>query len=170
MKTIKIYITGDILAVDYCTQIAEFEENYYLTCGWNTVTGLYVNPKNEWDLENEENVVKKKGKYVKNNQFFHGMMGDGTDHPLPVELHTRVYYNQFACYVLELEDEEEFDIKKVQLEKSMEFETDIIPYFIVAEYILYDGKKIDTEDTLDYCPEDKIYDEYVVEELLDRNY
>lgn len=95
MKQIKIKITGDIIALDYCTQDLpedeDFYGNYYLTCGWNTVTGLYVN-----DIE--DNVVKQKGKYVKTKEFFHDLFSEEGDHPLPVDCHARVYCDEEAEY------------------------------------------------------------------------
>lgn len=163
MKQIKIKITGDIIALDYCTQDLpedeDFYGNYYLTCGWNTVTGLYVN-------DSEDNVVKQKGKYVKTKKFFHHLFRKDGDHPLPVECHTRVYCEQEVEYNIRIEDDEEFDIKKVQLVKS-DYECDEFPYFIVADYILYDGKEIHTDETDDYCPEEKCHDEFVIDELYD---
>lgn len=163
MKQIKIKITGDIIALDYCAQDLpedeDFYGNYYLVCGWNTVTGLYVD-------DSEDNAVKQKGKYVKTKEFFHDLFRVDGDQPLPVECHTRVYNEQEINYIIEIEDDDEFDIKKVQLVKS-DYECDEFPYFIVADYILYDGKEIHTDETDDYCPEEKCHDEFVIDELYD---
>lgn len=162
MKQVKITIEGDILAVDYCSNSLIDEDNdftsqYYLVCGWNKIEAMHVD-------DSEENVVKKKGKYVKTVEMMHRLMGPDSDHPLPCELHARIYYNQSIDYVIELADEDEFDIKKVQLEKS-DYELECLPYFIAAGYILYDGKRIDTDGDMDYCPEMKMYDVWEVEEF-----
>jgi hypothetical protein len=163
MKQVKITINGTILAVDYCSQTLynedeDFNCNYYLICGWHTVEGMYI------DTDTAENVVKKKGKYVKVRDYFHKLWGKDSYHPLPVECHTRHYQNCCVDYMIDLEDDKEFDIKKVQLIKS-DYETSEFPYFILADKILYDGKEILTEDTADFCPEEKIYNDFVVEEL-----
>ena len=168
MKTVKITILGDILAIDYCStslydEDNDFYNNYYLTCGWDRLESLKVD-------DGEENLIKKKGKYVKTKEFFHEKMGPESDHPLPVEVHARTYCNVEIEYNIELEDDEEFDIKKVQLLKSIEFDTTELPYFIVADYILYDGKKVKTEDTSDFCPEEKCHDEGELTEFVDRDY
>lgn len=82
---------------------------------------------------------------------------------MPVECHIRTYYNQEISYYLELEDTEEFDIKKVQLLKST-YEYDAYLYFIVGDYILYDGKEVGIEQiAYDYDPESKMHDEFVIE-------
>ena len=169
MKQVKITIKGTIIAVDYCSQSLynedeDFFGNYYLTCGWETVEDMYINTDDVYFADEADNVVKKKGKYVKVRDYFHKLWGKDSDHPLPVECHTRQYSNCCADYMIELEDEEEFDIKKVQLIKS-DYEVSEFPYFILANKILYDEKEIYTEDTDDYCPEEKMYNEFIVEEF-----
>lgn len=162
MKKVKITIKGDILAIDYCSKTLmdedmDFMAQYYLTCGWEKIEAMHVD-------DSEENVVRKKGKYVKTVEMMHRLMGPGSDHPLPCELHVHTYYNQSIDYIIEVADDEEFDIKKVQLEKS-DYELDCLPYFIAAMYILYDGKRIDTVDDMEYCPEEKMYDVWEAEEF-----
>lgn len=169
MKQVKVTIKGDIIALDYCSttlydEDEDFFGNYYLCCGWDKLTEMWI------DDDEEENVIKQKGKYIKTKDFFHDLFREDGDHPLPVECHTRVYYNQEISYIIELEDDEEFDIKKVQLVKSLETSTDTIPFWIIADYILYDGKEIDTDETDDYCPEEKLYDTFIIDELEDRDY
>jgi hypothetical protein len=64
-------------------------------------------------------------------------------------------------YDIELEDDEEFDPKKLQLVKS-DYEVSFLPYGIITDYIIYDGKRIDYIDFFE-CdekyPESFIYDE-----------
>ena len=134
-----------------------------MVCGWDRLESLTVN-------DNEENLIKRKGKYVKTKEFFHELMGPESDQPLPVDMHTRTYGYIEIEYNIELEDDEEFDIKKVQLLKSLEFDTTELPYFIVVDYILYDGKKIYADDIPDLCPEEKCYDEGELTEFVDRDY
>lgn len=163
MKEIKITIKGDIIALDYCSttlysEDEDFFGNYYLCCGWEKLTEMWI------DDNEEENVIKQKGKYVKTKEFFHNLFSEDGDHPLPIECHTRVYYNQEISYLIELQDDEEFDIKKVQLVKS-DYECQEFPYWIIADYILYDEKEIPTDETDDYCPETKCYNEFIIDSL-----
>ena len=65
MKKVKITIHGDLLALDYCNVDKEFLDEYYYTCAWDKVEAMYV------DGDEDENVVKKKGKYVKTKEYFH---------------------------------------------------------------------------------------------------
>lgn len=168
MKEVKITITGDVLGFDYCSQSLyndedDFFSRYYCTYGWEKITGLYVDLPNEtYDFENYENLVKKKGKYVKTVEYFHDLFKEDGEHPLPVDVHTRVFYEQSADYIIKLEDDEEFDIKKLQLIKS-DYEIEICPYFILAEKILYDGKEVMSWDFDDYDVESKMYTEFVVD-------
>lgn len=166
MKEVKVRIVGDLLIVDYCSKkvmdeaeddgFDKFCSNYYVTGAWDKIEALYV------DDNEEENLVKKKGKYVKTREFFHDLFSEDGEHPLPVEVHYRCYDGKEIEYIIELEDDEEFDIKKVQLVKS-DYEVDLFPYFILCEKILYDGKEIeanpDFNDWSQYCPEEKMYDE-----------
>ena len=52
-------------------------------------------------------------------------------------------------YEIELEDDEEFDPKKLQLVKS-DYEVSFLPYGIIVDYIMYDGKKIPWDDPCGY--------------------
>ena len=175
MKQVKVTIKGELIVVDYCSKALietlidmgleeedefAFTANYYMTCCWNTVDGLYIDG-------GEENMVKQKGKYVKTKEYWHSLIGEESDHPVPVTVHWRHYYDQWFDYIIELEDEDEFDIKKVQIIKS-EYEIDLFPYFIRADVILYDGKEIKTtENWGDYDVEGKIYNEGEITELYD---
>ncbi len=164
MKQIKIKIVGDLQIWDYCTknlpEDEDFHGNYYVTGAWETLTAMYI------DDNEEDNVIKKKGKYVKTREYFHDLFSEDGDHPLPVEVHTRTYHNQELEYIVELPDDEEFDIKKVQLIKS-DYELSEAPYFILCSKILYDGKEVlanaEFNDWTEYCPEMKIYDTLTIE-------
>ncbi len=98
-------------------------EHYYQTVGFRDYEdgGMFID-------DGDEDMMKKKGKYVKTNEHFHHLFSEEGDHPLPVVCHVRDYRMCGAEYTIELEDDEEFDIKKVQLVKS-EYELAEEPYF-----------------------------------------
>lgn len=178
MKQVKIKIKGDLVIVDYCSkkmmeelagndeyddEYDVFASNYYVTGAWDKVEALYV------DDDEDNNLVKQKGKYVKTKEYFHDLFSEDSDHPLPVEVHFRYYEEQELEYVVELEDDEEFDLKKVQLIKS-DYEVQLFPYFILCSKILYDGKEVLTNDEFndwtEYCPEEKTYNEGTIDEFM----
>lgn len=173
MKQTKVRIVGDLLIVDYCSkkiideaEDAEeaFHDNYYETGAWDSLTTLYV------DDNEEQNLIKQKGKYIKTKEYFHNKFSEDGEHPLPIEIHYRYWSGQELEYIVELEDDEEFDIKKVQLIKS-DYECDQFPYFILCEKILYDGKDVWANDEFntwtEYCPEEKLYSEDTITSLYD---
>ena len=177
MKKVKIRINGDLVIVDYCSvklinqsmHEEDYDEdmaflcNYYVCGAWDKVEALYV------DDNEDENLVKKKGKYVNTREYFHDLFSKEGEQPLPVKIHYRYYYQQELEYVIELKDDEEFDIKKVQLIKS-DYEVALFPYFILCDKILYDGKEIfandEYNDLADYCPEEKMYNEDEIDEFV----
>lgn len=160
MKEVKITITGDILACDYCSQLYEFDEDYNLICSWSKITSLTVD-------DGEENLVKQKGKYITTKTYLHDMFSNiDPPHPFPLTFHTRTYYNQEIDYTIYLQDDEEFDIKKLQLMKTVEFDTQDFGYFIFADFIMYKGEEFETSNTDVYCPEEKMYDEFEIEGLV----
>ena len=72
----------------------------------------------------------------------------------------------FSRYTIELEDDEEFDITKLQLVKS-DYEHELFPYFIIADYIIYDGKEIGADAELwDYGIDGKYCNIETIEKLL----
>lgn len=155
MTTI-VKLTGTLTIIDYCSKELindeeTFFDQYYTTGAWDKIESLTVN-------DNEENLVKQKGKYCIKEDALHEIIEDG--HPLPVECHTRQYYDQELVY--EIEHEGEFDIKKLQLVKST-YEFDEIPFWIVADYILYDGERFDNDEITDYDVESKCYNTFELE-------
>lgn len=179
MKTVKITIKGTARVIDYCSKevilhsLAEgeyddvddaFSGNYYVTIGWMNYEdgGMFIDDDEETDF------MMRKGKYIKTRNHFHDLFAADGEHPLPVVVHCRDYdvcRGGVGEYYIKLEDDEEFDIKKVQLVKS-DYEILNEPYFIIADYILYDGKRVDEcGDIFDLCPEEKCYDEYEVNEF-----
>lgn len=96
-----------------------------------------------WDIEDEGavDITKEKGKYVKTSDYLK------TDCELPLPFWcTPTKYNTgiVETFCIELEDDEEFDPKKLQLIKY-ENEVDFIPYAIIVTDIMYNGKKIHLE-------------------------
>lgn len=163
MKQVKITIEGTIQICEYASTEKEFYDTFYMTLGWYTVDALYVN-----DDENE-NLIKKKGKYVKVGDYFHDLFSEEGDHPLPVEVHLReTHGSDRFSYIINLEDDEDFDIKKVQLVKSNN-EIECCPYFILARHILYDGKEIVVNEEDEYlCTgiDGRYYSEYVIDYFI----
>ena len=163
MKQVKITIEGTIQICEYASTEKEFYDTFYMTLGWYTVDALYVN-----DDENE-NLIKKKGKYVKVGDYFHDLFSEEGDHPLPVEVHLReTHGSDRFSYIINLEDNEDFDIKKVQLVKSNN-EIECCPYFILARHILYDGKEIVVNEEDEYlCTgiDGRYYSEYVIDYFI----
>jgi len=171
MKEIKITIICNIYCLEYCSKevidryneevndgFDAFSQEYYVAWGMEEIQALYVNDNED------ENLIKQKGKYVKTKEYFHDLWGPNSDHPLPVELHARHMRETDLHYTIKLEDNEEFDIKKIQFVKS-DYEVDCIPYFIIANYILYDGKEIDECGSLcDIGIEGRYCDEYTIDE------
>lgn len=85
-----------------------------------------------------EDITKKKGKYVK-SKFIREQIKD--------ELGDEILFDYCPDmdfeYEFEIEHEGEFNPKQIQLIKS-DYEFDNLPYGILANKILYDGKEIDT--------------------------
>ena len=67
MKKVTITIEGTIQICEYASTCKEFYDTFYMTLGWHTVDALYV------DGNEEENLIKKKGKYVKVDDYFHDL-------------------------------------------------------------------------------------------------
>ena len=71
-------------------------------------------------------------------------------HPLPVSIRGRDEDNVEASYIIELSDDEVFDINKVQLICPVDRPDELWElYNFVADHILYDEKEIST-NLLDY--------------------
>ena len=174
MKKVKITITGDIIATNYCglsliDEDNDFLSQCYLTCGWNKVTGMYIDAPEDTDFDEYEgdNMIKKSGGYSGTNGFFHDLWNsEDSDHILPVECHSRIYNNEYVDYIIRLRDDEEFDIKKVQIQKSKN-EIEKLPDYMVADYILYNGLIVMNVSDFEYYPDEKIYDEWTCEGFME---
>ena len=159
MKNIIITIEGIITMCEYCswskyekydlhlhdenaTDIV-FDDECDTVNGWKGLKGIYVQIESNND---SKNYLDEIGEFYIVGNYFHKLFSSDSDHPLPIDLHV-AQTNSFERlkYVLELEDNDDFDIKKVQLVYSY---NEIAPLkdFVLADKILYDGKSIDVEN------------------------
>lgn len=108
-----------------------------------TLEGVYVGNK---EFSEDEDITKKKGKYINKTDILKNCKR------LTVPMYVRCIncntdiYNTFC---IELEDNEEFDPKQLQLVKS-DYEVDFIPYGIMSDRVVYKDKTI-------YCHNDEEY-------------
>ena len=188
MKNVIITIEGIITMCEYCSwsKDDQHEEMYYSLYGDDGSYRLfddYCNMFNGWlglqAIYVQIDFYKDKKNYVDEilghcytvNDYFHKLFAPDSDHPLPIDLHiARTIDDEKLRYIIELEDDEEFDIKKVQLVYSY---NEIAPLkdFILAEKIMYDGREISVENFHDEYSHFEIadvgiYEEYEVEEFI----
>lgn len=128
---------------------SQMEEDGWLDCGLCEIAflmeleGVFVG--NE-AYECNEDIIKKKGKYINRDDILKA------DYDLVAPFYVlpfddEAYIENTFC--IELEDDEEFDPKKLQLIKS-DYEVDFIPYGIVSDKIMYDGKEIEMYEYPEY--------------------
>lgn len=142
-------VPTDLDMIDLSMELYELEDEGWL-CG-----DLYEVPLGLEDVEvyvgddpNEEgeDITKKKGKYLKTKEYFSKVLG------LKAPFYVRcinIGCEVTGVYEIELQDDEEFDPKKLQLLKS-DYELLFIPYGIIMDYVYYDGKKIVNEVDTEY--------------------
>ena len=163
--------------------------------GSNIRLEYYYDPTNkEWDSDydlysyniilsnvevfaNGEDITKKKGKYIKTYPFTKDIVeGFECDPEAKNMLYRKADNDDDWDFEFEFEipvSPQEFDPKKLQLIKS-DYEFNEVPYAILADVIIYDGKEYRTEDDFDYAMTDfpeieyslqytnkEKYDEYV---------
>ena len=157
MKRINICISGRIVAFAAAKLNVELEESAVES--YNTLFDLdedgYVESSCElafikelgeiWYDDGEEaiEITKNKGKYLKTKEFWK----EKIEGPFAFEILDEGEYEY--SYVIELEDDEVFDPKKLQLVKS-DYEVGFLPYGIIVDYIMYDDKKIECIGEYDY--------------------
>lgn len=166
MKKVTITLIGDIRALYYCSksQIDEdndFWDRYYEIFGFNTVDEIRVD-------DSLDNIIKQKGKVANSETYFRELFSG--EHPLPVEVKTTC--DDFGYEVkYEIEVIGDFDPSKLQLVKSTELSKSGIPYFIIGDYILYDGQRYNmTSESWEELDEDislDDLDEFDVDKLSD---
>lgn len=119
---------------------------------------------------NEEDITKKKGKYIK-QKYFHSMITPDTSGSIKRLVLNETFYFEFT-YDIPVE-ESEFNPKLIQLIKS-DYEFEGIPYYIVTDKVLYDGKEIENNEGLfefgmtNYTEEDMTWDDYQNMFMIDR--
>lgn len=102
-------------------------------------------------------IIKQKGKYLNTKDYYSKTISNPS---YVILVKDGKWLEQ--TFTITLKDDEVFDPKKVQLVKT-DYELDFIPYGILTDYIMYDGKKIEG----DGCPTDCMwfsnYDNYIVD-------
>ena len=200
MKNVFIKVEGIITICEYCSwskynsykkdiydDIDDiFDDDCYNVNGWQGIKGIYVhNPDNtnfigeigkvytlsDYFPKDNKNYINEIGKVYTINDYFHKLFAPDSDHPLPIDLHV-AHTNDFEklIYVIEIEDDEEFDIKKVQLVYS---HNEIAPLkdFVLAEKIMYDGNEVEVDDSHNEYSHFEIasvgvYEQYEIEEFM----
>jgi hypothetical protein len=182
MKNVFITIEGIITICEYCSwskynsykkDIYEdiddiFDDDCYNVNGWLGIKGIYI--QIDFD-KSDENRINDIGGYHTVNNYFHTLFAPDSDHPLPIDLHVaQAVGTDRLLYCLEIEDDEEFDIKKVQLVYS---HNEIAPLkdFVLAEKIMYDGNEVEVDDSHnDYSHFEiasvGVYEQYEIEEFM----
>ena len=164
MKEVTITIKGTLLVLEYCSQkvmkelvkageyqnqTSAFEGEFYTDVYWTKVDALLING------EEGNNLIQNVGPIARTIDYFHNLFSDS--HPLPVELHFK-QQNEELDYIIEIGDDEEFDIKKLQLIYSNElantdgYSLPDYPQAILGSKILYKGKEVEVleDDDFDY--------------------
>jgi hypothetical protein len=95
-------------------------------------------------------ITKNKGKYINTDSYFKETLGTNERFVFQPVTEDKDLF----VYTIELEDDEEFDPKKLQLVNSA-YEVNFLPYGIIVDYIMYDGKKIYTDSYYEYEEEHK---------------
>ena len=136
--------------VDLSMSLSELEDDgildgdmYELPFALEDIQVLYTEgevPVSNVDDNGAIDITKEKGKYLLVNDLF-------SNH---YQFNAPFYVEQFNyCglqehFVIELEDDEEFDPKKLQLIKS-DYELEFLPFAISMGVVLYNGKLITAE-------------------------
>ena len=149
----------DLDSIDLSNSFRELEEEEILDANLNEidvilddVVVLYTeNEEPVYDPEDEGavDITKKKGKYVMVDNYF----SDYLNLKCPIWVEQINHCDISNTYMIELEDDEEFDPKKLQLIKS-DYEVKFLPYGIITSLIMYDGKYYNCVCSDGYDPED----------------
>lgn len=160
MKKVNVWVSGHVVVFHAAKPTEKFqkEDTTKYSVIWNFVDDGLVEEKTPFfAFIKELNYVvynegegpiamnKQKGKYLKTNTLWEERISK----PFIFHLFDENDFEYEYCYTVELEDDEEFDPKKVQLVKS-DYEVSFLPYGIVTDYIVYDGKKIECTHEPDY--------------------
>ena len=105
--------------------------------------GVYVGDEM---FSEDEDITKSKGKYIKRTDVLK------KDYKLTPPFYVRCINGGTEIvntFCVELEDDEEFDPKQLQLVKS-DYEVEFLPYGIVSDTIIYKGKEILMDNETEY--------------------
>lgn len=98
------------------------------------------------EYSEDVDITKEKGKYIKRTDILKN------DCKLTPPFYVRCINGETEIgntFCIELEDDEVFDPKQLQLVKS-DYEVEFLPYGIVSDCILYKGKKIVVDNESEY--------------------
>ena len=176
MKEVTITLKGTLMLFEYCSkdvmdnmvktegcsrETAFFSEFYKVNI-WSKIDALYI------DGDETNNLIRKKGQMVETSDYFHRLFRENGSHPLPVELHYWREKDARLRYTIELEDDEDFDIGKLQMICTNEMTNDIRSRVVILEIskLLKDGAIIAKKviyDGQDFEVDFDDYDKFVIE-------
>lgn len=113
-------------------------------------------------LKEDEDITKQKGKYIK-QKYFHNMITPDTSGSIKRMVIDKTFNFTFTFDIPV--EESEFNPKLIQLIKS-DYEFEGIPYYIVTDKMMYDGKEICSNEGLTdfamkgYTEEEMTWDDY----------
>jgi hypothetical protein len=135
----------DLDSIDLSNSFRELEEEEILDYNLNEpaiiledVEVLYTeneDPVESVDDEGAVDVTSKKGKYIFVDNYF----SDFLSLKCPIWAQQINMGEIISTFHIEMEHDEEFDPKKLQLIKS-DYEVKFLPYGVVSSLIVYDGK------------------------------
>ena len=146
---VEVTIHGHLEILEYCSQSLineeeSFNDNYYVTYGWSGFDSIEVGTE----------TIKKIDSYLVRKAYFAELFKADGPHPLPVDARWRDEENVEATYIIELADDEEFDIDKIEFVEADDAPEVFEDCRFIADHILYDGKEIVTDSLSDYSAED----------------
>jgi len=148
MKTVNVVIKGTVTILYYCSKEIldadddDFWGNYYRKDVYMTDNDRVViynvpdGADNVMDYYDEDIYFGT----TTDDEYFHELFSEDCGHPLPVQIRLQHIDNWETWFKIELNDDEEFDQDKVEL--VLDYEIEDLDGVILADYILYDGKKI----------------------------
>lgn len=164
---IKLYGTGSNVKICYYENLNDIEDGFYDDC-----SDFNVIFNNISVLANGQEITKSKGKYVNCYPFSEEVVNRFKLEPTSEHIVFRMADVDDWEFDFEFElpiGPKDFDPKKLQLIKS-DYECREIPYAILADAILYDGKLYWTDDDYDYCMTSFPKIEYCLGDSFKNNY
>lgn len=146
MKTLDVIIYGEVHYIDYCTKAdKEHDEEQNWDEDWNLIyeSLMLIEPDTvkvegiSYEFDDETDEYPWTIKYTPLFEHLFGRFGF-PDEPMYMWV---VRYKEPCVYKLQLEDDEEFDIHKLQLIQS--YELNFLEDACLYGYVMYDGKKLE---------------------------